>query len=198
MREGAQGFVNALRVHHGEHSGASEREDIVLRYPGEEIVMRGWPVRHYFFTLRTRLDDRGPFMTYSDLSEKQKKAVDQVLRKHKSRLTQQDVYYNKLGLKRDDLHIGRFNIPGQGAETLRVSGRRDFLRPLRKIPVVYRSKVSFGSIFGTPNSRLPSHISSWFKDEYPKVYEYMAKARLRKRAPVSPECSVLRVRSIWE
>ncbi|SOV07856.1 uncharacterized protein UDID_19599 [Ustilago sp. UG-2017a] len=202
MREGAQGFVNAPRVHHGEHSGASERKDIVLRYPGEEIVMRGWPVKRYFFTLRTGLDDQGPFMTYSALSEKQKKAVDQVLRKHKSRLVSQGVYFNKLGWKGDDLYIGRFDIPGHGAETLRVSGRRDFLRPLRKIPVVYRSKVSFGSIFGsifgTPNSRLPSHISSWLKDEYPKVYEDLAKARLRKRAPVSPECSVLRVRSIWE
>ncbi|SAM60393.1 uncharacterized protein UBRO_20215 [Ustilago bromivora] len=176
--------LNQHTTQRGEHFGASK--DIVLRYPGEEIVMRGWPVHHYFFTPRTRLDDPGPFMTYSHLSEKRKKAVDQVLRKHEFRLAAQGVYFDRKGWE-GDLFIGRFDTPGHGVETLRVSSRRDFLRPWRKTPVVYRSKVSFGRIFGTPISRLPSHISSWLKDDHPEVYENLAKARLRKRALIPPQ-----------
>ncbi|KAJ1027914.1 hypothetical protein NDA13_003367 [Ustilago tritici] len=182
--EGAQSFVNAPRVHHGEHFGASK--DIVLRYPGEEVVVQGWPEKLFFFTPRTHLDDRGPFMIHSQLSAKQKKAVNQVLRRHKFRLAAKDVYLDRIDGKGEHM-FGRFDIPGHGVETLHVSSRRDFLPPWHKIPVVYRSKVSFGRIFGTPISRLPSHISSWLKDDHAEVYENLAKARLRKRAPVPPQ-----------
>ncbi|KAJ1032338.1 hypothetical protein NDA18_001824 [Ustilago nuda] len=183
--QGAQSFVNAPPVHHAEHFGASK--DIELRYPGEEVVIRGSPKRLFFFHPLLGYDDKGPFKPREELSREEKRVVDKILRKNKFSFSSFDRYNDRLGWSGDHLHIGRFPVPGHGVETIRVSSRKDFLRPWRKIPVVYRSKFSFGSLFGTPFSRLPSHFSSWLKDYHPDVYENLAKARLRKRAPVPPQ-----------
>lgn len=172
--------------------GVSANGRVVLEYPGEKINIY-WPrVGNHFFAFPSAARPNGitAFKQYNQLSKKEK----QLIQKATGQESAEGLPAEQAGRQFKTMDMPGYarsaavEIPGQEAENIGVSTRREFFRPWKKTTVFYRSRSVLGR-FGLPTSFswLPTRISDWIRQVHPEVLSNAAKSKLWKRSPPRPQ-----------